>query len=433
MNVAVYVSILLIFLFGAWRSPPSCVSALYCLFPLKQLGQSSVASLQVHSWLTNVFVGLIVVLALFRSWSTLRQHLRIGAAAYVLAASIYAYALCSTTWTLAQDDALQNWSAAWPYIVTSVLLTPLAISDVREMRIALRWLIWTGGLICLVLLVGGDWGSRGLLIIGNDGEFESNPLAISATAGTVVIVALIRGPTSKNWIETLAAIIAGVSAIFLTIRSGSRGELIAAIVAVLAVAPMRFSLTKLRDLVAIVAVFSVLAVGLVVGMSHYMAGGDARWTSSTLATDAAGRLDMAFKLLDRWSQSGSAILFGLGNSASFDSRVVGFYPHVMPIEILGEEGVIGFSLFVGLLIITIRSGFAALKSAADRPLDRDTIAASVALVLFALIVSSKQGNLLGNYMLFTSMIIVCRISTNPGKSSKPVKMNRPNAFSNLMT
>lgn len=410
INAGTYVAAMLIFLIGAWRSPPSCVAALYCMFPLKQLGQSSIGPLQSHSSLTNIFVGLIVLLALFRNWPTLTRRLRHDLTSYFLAVSLYVYAMCSIIWTLAPEEALQNWRAAWPYVVTSILLAPLAICNIGEMRTALRWLMWIGGLVCLVLLIGGDWGARGLVVSGTDGEFESNPLAIAVTAGAVVIAALIQRPGSYALLEIPAAMVAGISAIFLIIRSGSRGELLAVIVAIAIVIPLRFRITKLRDILASAIVVMSIGIGLMVGMSQYMAGGEARWSKSTITSDTTGRFDMALKLLEKWSKSGNAIVFGLGNSASFDPRVIGFYPHVMPAEILGEEGLIGLLLFLGLIFMASRSGLIAWESAADQVLAKDTIASAIALAVFAFIVSSKQGDLLSNYLLFTGLVNVCRIS-----------------------
>lgn len=432
VSIATYVAVMLIFLVGAWRSPPSCVAALYCLFPLKQLGQSSIGFLQTHSSITNILIGLIVVVATLRNWPTLILRLRHHPSSYFIAITLYVYALCSIGWSPAPGEATQRWASAWPYLITAIFLAPLSISAAHEFRTALRWLTWMGGLVCLALLIGGDWGSRGLLVSGASGEFESNPLAVAATAGAVAIASFIQRPSPPLLMQIPASIAAGISSIFLIIRSGSRGELLAALVAIALVCPLRFRITRLRDVIAGAVLATLIAIGLIVGMSQYKGGGDDRWSQSMVSSDTAGRLDMAGKLLDRWSKSADTILFGLGNSASFDSRIVGFYPHVLPAEILGEEGLLGLFLFLGVVFLATQAGLSGWKSAMHQSLVRDTIATAIALAAFSFIVSSKEGNLLSNYILFTALINVCRISGDKPELSIPALQKPAVRFDNLL-
>lgn len=411
IDVFTYAAAILAFSVGAWRAPPSCVAAMYCLFPLKQLGQSSIELLQSHPATTNILIGAIVVVATLRNWRTLILRFWHRPASYFLAASLYFYALLSTGWSLAPDEALHRWGSAWPYLVTAIFLAPLSISSTCEFRTALRWLTWIGGLLSLAMLISGDWGSRGLVVDGISGDFETNPLAIAATAGAVAIAALVpRATGSSSLIHAPLAILASISSIFLIIRSGSRGELFAALAAIALVSPLRFNITKARDVAAIALLTALISVGLVVGLSQYRGGGDARWSQSVVSADTEGRLEMATTLLRRWSKSDAGLVFGLGNSSSFDSRVVGFYPHVLPAEILGEEGLVGFLLLLALLVRAGRDGLHGWKSSAHDSDVRATVAAAIALAVFSLVVSCKEGNLLSNYIFFTALTNISRIS-----------------------
>jgi hypothetical protein len=439
ISATAYVFLLATLAVGAWRTPPSCLAALYCMFALDQLGQSSISFVRSHPALTNIAVGGIVLLALYRLRSSLVRRISLAAAPLALAVGLYVYALCSTIWTPAPDIALSNWSKAWPYIVVAVLLTPPVISDLGEMRAALRWMVWVGGSLCLVMLFAGDWGSRGLRIEYGLTEFESNPLAIAAMAGSTAIAALLLRSEPKSVTERLVRVSAAITAVFLIIRSGSRGELIAMLAAVAVVVPIRFQISRLRDIVASVGLFAIVAVGLQIGFADYKGGGDDRWSEGSVGADTGGRFAMAATLLSSWARSGTSIVFGLGNSASFDSRVVGFYPHVMPAEILGEEGIVGAAIFLSLLCGCAVAARRLWRATREHPAEADTSAAIIALVMFAFIVSSKEGSLLGNYIFFTSCIIAWRVRNsldlvavdlqipNQLRSAEPVA-----PFSNLM-
>ncbi|HNK51686.1 MAG TPA: hypothetical protein PKX75_21965, partial [Nitrospira sp.] len=86
----------------------------------------------------------------------------------------------------------------------------------------------------------------------------------------------------------------------------------------------------------------VLGATLYIGVQWYWGAGDVRWSESKMVSDLDGRWEMAAKLLSAWWGEGPATIFGgLGNSAAFDPHIVGFYPHILPLEILAEEGVLG--------------------------------------------------------------------------------------------
>ena len=64
-----------------------------------------------------------------------------------------------------------------------------------------------------------------------------------------------------------------------------------------------------------------------------------------MTDDYSGRLEKSANLLHVWINEPGAILVGLGNSASTWSGLNGSYPHMVPVEILGEEGLIGAAFF----------------------------------------------------------------------------------------
>ena len=120
----------------------------------------------------------------------------------------------------------------------------------------------------------------------------------------------------------------------------------------------------------------------------------------------SGRLEQALILVHHWYGSPETILFGLGNSASFDPRVLGMYPHFVPLEILAEEGLVGFLAFLLILFVTGQNVAHCLRAIRDAPSERPLLAALAAMFLYALLLALKQGSLLNNLELFMFAILI---------------------------
>ena len=101
-------------------------------------------------------------------------------------------------------------------------------------------------------------------------------------------------------------------------------------------------------------------------------------------------------------------VFGLGSSASYDKEIVGFYTHVIPIEILAEEGLFGFSLFILIIIFSIQNIIKIVRLVDRVGLNRNVIVVLGSSSLFMLIVSFKSGALVGAYYLFLFPILIER-------------------------
>jgi hypothetical protein len=136
------------------------------------------------------------------------------------------------------------------------------------------------------------------------------------------------------------------------------------------------------------------------------AGGSTRWEDRMIRQDLEGRIDGAITLLRTWAGSPLTLFFGLGSSASFDPDILGFYPHILPLEILGEEGIVGFTLFGLAVFYTMRSASRLLHATRDLPQERATIATLFGLYLYAVLLSLKEGALLGTHDLFLYAILI---------------------------
>src|SRR4029077_14036120 len=131
-----------------------------------------------------------------------------------------------------------------------------------------------------------------------------------------------------------------------------------------------------------------------------------RWSEQSAQEDISGRLNNAMFLVRLAYESPETVLIGLGNSASYDPRILGIYPHFVPLEVLAEEGLIGFGLYAMIIYFSLRAAFRSFRVVANVPRERLLLGGFVGLYMFTLLLSLKQGSLLGNLEFFMLSIIL---------------------------
>jgi len=296
----------------------------------------------------------------------------------------------------------------------------LLITQASELRTALKWLIVIGGGLAAVILFFENWGHRGLIIASLGDDSQTNPLALASVAAYVASAALFVELGSRRLLGWPVKFLVAAVCVFLILRSGSRGQMVALLVSVVLMLPVRFKLDNMRGILPLVISFAVIITAIDIGSSLYVPAEETRWTSNIAEGDAEGRLKMAGALLGNWSQSYLTIIFGLGNSASFDSKIIGYYPHIMPLEVLGEEGIIGFALLLVFSSLTIKHFYRAVKSVKLDPTNSDVVAVIGAFVVTSFLLSLKQGNLLGNNLFFMTSLLLIRICRSVVESPRRV-------------
>lgn len=413
----------------SFRRPATGLTALLCMYGLDQWGQVSSSYILNHGALTNFVVGSITSVALLRRWLAHERFGQIPMSFYWLAA-LYAYAFTSTLWSPERDTALSLWGHAWPYLFVSLLIVPWLVRDASDLDVAISRYLCIGGLLVLTILVFGHWGSRGLVIPGRpDGDVDplsqTNPLELGTLGGTVALAALFYRQEHSSILWTAIKVMAGVGGAFLVVRSGARGQFIALIFAGAALLPLKAGTARVGQWIKVVI---IVAVGLLVidfAMNNFVPEGEYRWESSQSSTDVVGRFEMQLKLLGAWSQSVASIVFGLGNSASFEPEINGIYPHNLPVEVLGEEGFIGFAFLLLALI-----GWAVPTWQAIRLMKPDSEARGCLLTvaswsLFCIIIALKQGNLLsfavGAAVLLVSSRVAQRALNHPESAARATR------------
>ncbi|MDF0651193.1 MAG: hypothetical protein P0121_06955 [Nitrospira sp.] len=411
LGLAAYVIIVSGLFFAIWKRPAVALAGVLCMFGLEQWGQATTPFFAQHQTITNLILGILLVLALavqfFQHGPRLfSEYPLLG----WLTISFFLYAFLSTQWAPRPDLSLKLWGHAWPYVVTLVVLAPLIIREPRDLESANQALLVIGGALTLLLLFFVKWEGRQIIL----GEEAGNPLAVAVMAGMVILVALLADPWKgkKLWLPLKWILV--VLCLSLIVRSGSRGQLFSVLLVALLCWPLSHGLSNAKQF-GILA-FLVVFVGVTTNYAlrefwaeeqSYYAGGN-RWSGKAMEGAMVGRLTDAVMLVDRAYQSADTIIFGLGNSAAWDPRILGIYPHFVPLEILAEEGLIGFGLFVFVLLATVTTAIRCYRDTMEKPETRPLFAGLLALFFFTFLLSLKQGSLLGNLDPFMFAILLGR-------------------------
>jgi hypothetical protein len=415
-GLVTYSMVLLALVIGVWQRPAVGVAAVLCLYGLKQWGQSSTALFSAHREFTNFAVFFIALFGLVRAAQKRSCIFCRVPTTSALIITLYIYAAISVIWSLDAAAAVDQWVSQGPYVITVALLAPLLLSDFEDARTAFNWTALTGASICLLALAFGDWGNRGLVVYGHEAmtggeniyEFETNPLAVSSLAGTVVVIAAVwLSRPNRTLLRILAALCIPIG-IAVIMKTGTRGQLIATGIAVIVALPIAFRLSQARSIAGL-----LFAAIVVAGMGWWAATlvqvDSSRWVGERALEDVVGRFDNAALLLQAFASNLPTMIFGLGNSSAF--KLLGIYPHITGLEVIAEEGLIGAALYFSILYLAIRSILRITRRTDFDDLKRNILAMATGLFVFELILSWKQGSLLISAYVFAYAIILARLES----------------------
>jgi len=420
---------LLALLVGTWRRPAVGVAAVLCLYGLKQWGQSSTQLFSQYREVANFAVFVICLLGVLRAAARRSCVFCHPPATAWLVLAMYVYAFVSILWAPDTRTSLEQWIQSAPYLVTIPLLAPLLVEDPEDLRAAFRATALAGASLCILALAFGHWGDRGLVLFGHQAyqddfnlyRYETNPLALSTMAGTVFLICTLSLGRASGILMRLLALATIPVALIVILKSGSRGQLVATGLGVLAALPIAFKPKDGKSVGTLIAVGAVVLLLVWLGASFVNLTGS-RWTNTQGASeDVAGRVSMAQTLLGASTSHLWTTLFGLGNSSAF--QVVGYYPHITALEVLAEEGVVGTVIYFAILIAALLS----IKRASSFALSdsqRCGLAVVAGLFVFELVISWKQGSLLFSAYVFAYAIMLSRLANRLSKLA-----NRPDPSS----
>ena len=410
IGLAIYLGVVAVLLAGSIRRPAFALGAFLCMFGLEQWGTAKIGFVASHGTFTN-YLALALVLMAFGIRLFKRGGLRlINGPTHVLVILLYMYAAATLLWTPAYHVAMEEWKAQAPYLLFAIILLPLLIQNADDAMEGLLGTVIAGAILAAALAFLVDWGYRRIESEVAAGATIRLPLAIAHLGAIVFVIAVLF----FRWRGAAALVALGLVAIslILVVKTGSRGQLISMVLSAMLFLPISRGWSLSRGSLAGLAAAALAMVAIwwfLPDLSNLASTQEARFDTERAVGDYEGRLAAANRLLDVYLSSGVlGLLFGLGNSASFAPQVLGFYPHIVPVEILCELGVVGFSLFVAALGLTVRAviRLAYIMSSQVSPEMRRAAACLGALALIELLLSFKQGSLVRDVNLFLFPILI---------------------------
>jgi hypothetical protein len=359
-------------------------------FALEQCAQTLFPLLGVYRQTFNYLIAGAVILAL------VRQLMRRGPRVMELGPAGWAtillvgYTALTVGWSLFPSTTEAKLSESLPFLGLFVFLAPHTVQSRRDIEDLFMVVIFGTAAALVPVLLFGQWQGRALYIesIGHTG----NPLALTQAAGNILIggalTPLVKQKSGRAFIPVAAALAMVVMVTFL--RTQSRGQIIAALaVTVTLTAVVRGG--RIWLVIGGIALTWILTSGV---FDDELASNAMRWDRRQVTKDIEeDRVASALRLLEYWYEAGPFHqIFGFGHAAAQDPRLLGRYPHIVPAEVLAEEGLLGFALYLAAIFLAGRTYFRGLRQVET---SRAYFPAFFGLFSYELALTLKQGTLTG--------------------------------------
>ena len=373
------------------------LALIWSTYTLEQFLQFAHGFFRSNGFLVNVATVLIVIGSILYSVSTGRMKRVKLTTSHYLWIALFGWVTLSVVWG-SFKEADQILIQSIPYLMGFVILGPFCAQNDKQIDNAVQTTVFFGGLVLAGMLFC-SFGSRGLSLGFEGGkEIEGNPLAVATYGGYVSTCALFsifhkRG----NVIFLVLKLAIAILGLYTIVKSGSRGQLAAVVVACGIWLPVTGGMTfKWSNILLL-----MLAIGVFIGGVSFVGevGLTDRWETGSLTADRDSRFSAVMFMVNKYIEAGPAYwLVGLGTSESY--KYLDTYPHFVPVEVLIEEGLVGFALFFAFLTGITRSGWRVLSSANISLETRINVGCLLTLFTFQFGLSLKQGSLIGSPLLF---------------------------------
>jgi hypothetical protein len=418
VGAAIYISYVVCIAIAGFLRPTLAVAAVLLMFPLDQwvsIGAGEYISSEI---ITNALVVGVVSVAFIRAIIASKGQLFHTGSVFWLSVILIMYAFFTTIWAPSPETVYPLWKKLSLYIIFFGFLPTFLVNDRTDIKAILQFYLILGVPLAGLFDFYTTWERRGFLV---DGAYESiNPLALAQFGGSLAIAAVCLRENSKMWM--LLRVMAIAFGLLLVIKSESRGQLAGTVFCVaFACFATKFRVTNF-SLVA-----SCLAAAFVMVGGYYLLKYDVtaelmgEVTGTNLATgEGAGRMSLnsaldgievrwgkVERLSKVWIASPATIVFGLGNSSSYN--IVRSYPHNIPLEILFEEGIVGLILYLALLATVFRKCVHLLKHNFPNGPDNAYLLVVPMLIFYEFLMTLKQGSLIGSTSFFMLIILIDRV------------------------
>lgn len=414
--IAIFVALIFIcFGIAVLQRPAVIVALAVGMYAFEQWAQANSSFFGRHSSLVQLAFGILSLMALVAVAARGRNPLSPLTGGMICFALLYIYAGFSVVWSLDRDLAMFLFQYHAPYMITFGFIVPLSIQNRSDLYQGMIATLVFGSIVLGLLLFGTQvhgWG-RTILAEGVSDRVGGvstrlAPLAIAEMAGQILIIAFIMNFRGIHRVWQYARLGVALLALALIVRSGSRGQLIAAILSLLVFIMFSRRATKASGWIA-ASVTASLVLGFTVMSFAGYADSD-RWQVANMGRQfSSTRLEFVSRLFTFWVQSSPVNwIIGLGSSASYDVRIIGRYCHVVAVEILCELGLIGVTLASCLIFFVVRDLVRLWKITKNDDVDRGLTATLAAVFFFQVMLSFKQGSVLTHSFTWCWAMIITR-------------------------
>ena len=425
MEPIIIIAFLSICIVGMFRSTWT-FALILLIFPVEQVIQGYCPNFRSSSLGTsgiNYAVGLTAIVSLIRTVlknpeSRFKYWMNTSMIATI---SLYAWSAISLAWSPGIEYGLETTTTGFPYFCLFILIAPLLINDIEELKDAIIVLLWIGLISGFLIVMGTEFIVNRNARVGFEvtNGIQSNPLAIGELGGLLVILGATLNKSIMPSIILLMRILAVVIGSTVVLKSGSRGEFLIALIIAVTFIPISTTIRSISGF--IIAAISIGAFLLVVSylFSTQTEGflASKRFTGEELlygASSVNSRLSNIYTLASAWLQNPIFMIIGLGSSA-FSSMPEGAsikYSHSIFADAIFELGIPGLIFMIIIIWCGFDSSYQLLKLYKLDSQKRCIIASLIALTAAQMLLINKQGSLGGIPVFFTQVIVITRIFLN---------------------
>jgi hypothetical protein len=405
---------------AALASPPAALNLLILLFSTEQILQASVstlrnspAGLQLTNFVVAGTIGLAATIAVTRRADLLRGSM---SPCQVAVLTLYAWTIVSCSWSPGAEAGFEVLHSQWPYFLLMFIVAPLLIGDVRDLARAWRMLLLVALIQASFILLSPEFKLvDGRLGVSLGGNWRSNPLVIGEVGGYCMILGALAGSGGRSRWSILVRLTAIGIGVMTAILSGSRGQFLFAIAALLVGLPLsRPNLDARRYFTGVVSAAVLVPIILWIASSVIESGDSSmlkRWSSESSDDGTQGRAANALALLTAYLGSPAYWLQGLGFYAFNAMNSHGEpYTHVLFADIVGEEGLVGIALFAVIIWSATGAAKDLWRCSRGSTEDRRAIATLITLIVYQMLLVNKQGNIAQSFVFFGLILIMCRLA-----------------------
>ncbi len=399
-------------LYALWRSQWALLPVVL-MFPAEQLLQVYIPQLLAMGPLVNVLVAAIVASALITKVGR-GEPLAFGAFNGVSLPIfiLFVQTFASTTWSPVSESTFGLIRYGLPYTLLMVAAAPLLVSRIDQLSRLLVGLMLLGLLVVVLILINPSakfYSGRLVLQLGDTGAM-GNPLATSELGGMIAIIAALVHVRKGSRVLTLVRVSAFFAGLGIAVASGSRGQVYATLAAILLTFPLARKLKNPSQFFVTTAGAGVFAMVAMTVVRFFVTDKNAsRWSLDLALAGVSDRMVRVNTLMEAYLDAPGSWFQGLGFNAFTAVWGQSSYVHNLPVEVLCEQGLLGFTMLMIAFVSVVRAAWRLMSMEAEDPTGRATVAILIAMMLFHGILSLKQGAYYGGSSLFMFMLLTKRL------------------------